>query len=159
MTFHTGAHCAQTNHVEPSLPHLEGKMGPPIRKRWLYLCGLGAYVKYHCLWLFSFFFYFFTTRAGRHGWPILTTYTSKYTFLHKEVAFSCKEMPFCSDVCCTYTSTGRITAFMLPYDARQMRSRKTVSATFAGLSSSLGLSGSLWKLLAHRNTNQYLVLY
>jgi len=43
----------------------------------------------------------------------------------------------------TYTSTGRMTAFMLPYDARQMRSRKTVSATFAGLSSSLGLSGSL----------------
>ena len=54
----------------------------------------------------------------------------------------------------TYTRTGRMTAFMLPYEARQMRSRKTVSATFAGLSSSLGLSGSLRKLLVNRNTNQ-----
>ena len=42
----------------------------------------------------------------------------------------------------THRSTGLRTELMLPYDARHTKSRKTVSATTAGWSSSLGLSSS-----------------
>jgi len=39
-----------------------------------------------CDFLF-FFFRFFTSPAGRHGWPILTIYTSKCAVPRKEVPF------------------------------------------------------------------------
>ena len=42
----------------------------------------------------------------------------------------------------TYTRTGLRMALILPYDALQIRSLNTVSATWAGCSSSLGLSRS-----------------
>ena len=46
------------------------------------------------------------------------------------------------DTMSTYTSTGFRMALILPYEARQIRSLNTVSATWAGCSSSLGLSRS-----------------
>jgi len=46
-------------------------------------------MKYHCLRLFFLLvFRFFTSPAGRHGWPILTIHTSKCAVLRKEVPFA-----------------------------------------------------------------------
>jgi len=58
------------------------------------ICEISLFVTF--LFCFFLFFRFFTSPAGRHGWPILTIYTSKCAVPRKEVPFgSLDDNPKC----------------------------------------------------------------